>query len=152
MVKRAQTLINSHQNLNQFKVDESWRSNASESCNSHQLSSSFDRTFSLQLGHRGPIGIISFTVSGEILLCLVQWNWRNFLTVIDMRIKNCIYNLQVITVQSKTTMSARAADMLRFLFLHFNWPPTVAFCNWNFASKHHILLKNIEILRPENVA
>jgi hypothetical protein len=35
--KRAKTLINSHQNLNQFKVDESWRSNASESCiiNSH---------------------------------------------------------------------------------------------------------------------
>jgi hypothetical protein len=26
---------NSHQNLNQFTVDESWRSNASETCNSH---------------------------------------------------------------------------------------------------------------------
>ena len=28
-----------------MRVDESWRSNASESCNSHQLSSSFDRAF-----------------------------------------------------------------------------------------------------------
>ena len=36
---------NSHQNLNQFRVDESLRSNASESCNSHQLSSSCDRDF-----------------------------------------------------------------------------------------------------------
>jgi hypothetical protein len=37
----AKTLINSHQNLNQFKVDESWWElavNASESCTSHQLS------------------------------------------------------------------------------------------------------------------
>jgi chloride channel 2 len=34
----AKTLINSHQNLDQFKVDKSW-SNASESCNHHQLSS-----------------------------------------------------------------------------------------------------------------
>ncbi len=33
---------NSHQNLNQLKVDESWRSNASKSRNSHQLLSSFD--------------------------------------------------------------------------------------------------------------
>ena len=37
----------SHQNLNHFKVDESWRSNVSDSCNSDQLSSSFDRGFSL---------------------------------------------------------------------------------------------------------
>ena len=35
--KRAQTLINFHQNLNELKVDESWRSNASECCNSHQF-------------------------------------------------------------------------------------------------------------------
>ena len=28
-----------------MRVDESWRSNASESCNSHQLSSSFDQAF-----------------------------------------------------------------------------------------------------------
>ena len=28
-----------------MRVDESWRSNASESCNSHQLSSLFDRAF-----------------------------------------------------------------------------------------------------------
>ncbi len=49
----AHKLINSHQNLYQLKVneplirvDESWRSNASESCNSHrlsQLSSSFNQ-------------------------------------------------------------------------------------------------------------
>ena len=29
-----------------MRVDESWRSNASKSCNSHQLSSSFDRALS----------------------------------------------------------------------------------------------------------
>ena len=32
-----------------MRVDESWRSNASESCNSHQLSSSFDRAFTLSV-------------------------------------------------------------------------------------------------------
>jgi hypothetical protein len=94
---------------------ESWRSNASESCNSHQLSSSFDRAFSLQLGHRGPVGLYPLLYRGESYCVWYSGTGGIFLTIIDMRIKDCIYNLQELnstrTVQSKITMSARAADM-----------------------------------------
>ena len=42
-----------------MRVDESWRSNASESCNSHQLSSPFDRAYTLLFSLTVLLAIIS---------------------------------------------------------------------------------------------
>ena len=57
-VKRVKPLIDSDQNVNQLKVDESpwegmrvdesWRTNESESCDSHPLSSSFDQALTFR--------------------------------------------------------------------------------------------------------
>jgi hypothetical protein len=56
-----------HQNLKQFKVDESWRSFASESCNSSILSS-FDR------GFRICIYSMQYVIKIK-LFCSIVYSW-----------------------------------------------------------------------------